>query len=284
MNLNFYDTEEAFKLNPDMKVQVLSISNNGTCKYPIVLIDDVYKNPDMVREIALNTPVPLESYFSATRGQLYNFFSNWHTVQTLSNLLIKELQMSTCFHENIPDDIVLDNNKLFAFNVMNPKDFPCPPDKYVPPHSDSCILASIIYLNKDDETPIGTGVYQHIPSGLIVYPQHETHLEWICQQDNIEPKEYMLKLDEYNKTATHQLHPQDPDIYHGTAEARGDSTYTVKGNSEWKLLYESPGTYNQMCSYVSGVFHSPLIHNPTFNSKNFCRINQVIFWDYPLMG
>ena len=22
----------------------------------------------------------------------------------------------------------------------------------------------------------------------------------------------------------------------------------------------------------------------SFNSKNFCRINQVIFWDYPLIG
>jgi hypothetical protein len=271
MNLNFYDTEEVFKLNPDMKVQVLSISN----KYPIVLIDDVYKNPDMVREIALNTPIPLETYFSATRGQLYNFFGNWHTAQTLSNLLIKELQISTCFDENVPDDIVLDNNKLFAFNVMNPKDFPCPPDKYVPPHSDGCMIASVIYLNKDPETPIGTGVYQHIPSGLIIYPQHDIHFEWICQQDNIEPKEYMLKLDEYEKTVTPHT---------GNAEARGDSTYTVKGNSEWKLLYESPGTYNQLCAYVAGAFHSPLVHNPTFNSKNFCRINQVIFWDWPIPG
>ena len=71
-DLKFFDQEEVFELNPDMKVQIFNVKDN----YPVVLIDDVYKNPDMVREVALSTPVPQKTFFSAKRGQLYNFFDN----------------------------------------------------------------------------------------------------------------------------------------------------------------------------------------------------------------
>tara|TARA_B100000809_G_C15037830_1_gene494430 strand:+ start:403 stop:1245 length:843 start_codon:yes stop_codon:yes gene_type:complete len=272
-DLKFFDPEEVFELNPDMKVQIFNVKDN----YPVVLIDDVYKNPDMVREVALSTPVPQKTFFSAKRGQLYNFFDNWDTCKTLSKVLIEGLKLDTC----LPDKVeVLDNGeKLFAFNVFEPKNFPSPPESYVPPHSDTSIIASVLYLNKDDETPIGTGIYQHIPSGLILYPQHDMHFEWICQQDNISPTDYIDKIVKYDKTAS-QHQNKDDAIYHGSSQARGESTYTVKGNSEWKLLYESPGTFNQICSYVGGTFHSPLINNTQFSSANFNRINQVIFWDY----
>jgi len=281
-DLKFFDPEEVFELNPDMKVQLLNVEDN----YPVVLIDDVYKNPDMVREVALSTPVPLKSHFSARRGQLYNFFYNWDTCKTLSKVLIEGLKLDTC----LPDkDVVLDNGKLFAFNVFEPKDFPSPPETYIAPHSDTSIIASVLYLNKDDEAPIGTGIYQHIPSGLILYPQHDMHFEWICQQYNISPTDYIDKIVSYDKTSSHGLQPInslnldkkiDEVIYHGSRDVRGESTYTVKGNSEWKLLYESPGTYNQLCSYVGGTFHSPLINNTQFCSANYNRINQVFFWDY----
>ena len=116
-DLKFFDSKEVFELNPDMKVQVFNVMDN----YPVVLIDDVYKNPDMVREVAINTPVPLNTFFSARRGQLYNFFDNWNTCETLSKVLIKGLKLDKC----LPDkDVVLDNGKLFAFNVFEPKDFP----------------------------------------------------------------------------------------------------------------------------------------------------------------
>jgi len=275
-DLKFFDPEEVFELNPNMKVQIFNVVDN----YPVVLINDLYKNPDMVREVALNTPVPKKTYFSARRGQLYNFFDNWETCKTLSKILIEGLKLDTILYEK--DIKVLDNGKLFAFNVFEPENFPSPPESYVPPHSDTSIIASVLFLNKDDETPIGTGIYQHIPSGLILYPQHDIHFEWICQQWNMSPEDYIDEIVKYDKSASvHQnSEPDDNAIYHGSRKVRGESTYTVKGNNEWKLLYQSPGTFNQLCSYVAGTFHSPLINNPEFSLANYNRINQVLFWDY----
>jgi len=267
-DINFFDSEKIFELNPDMKVRIFNITDN----HPVVLIDDVYKNPDMVREVALNTPVPLNTFFSARRGQLYNFFDNRTGAETLSKILIEGLKLDTC----LPEGMILDNGKLFAFNVFEPKDFPYPPKKYVPPHSDGSIIASYVYLNKDDETPIGTGLYQHIPSGLIVYPQHDVHYEWVCQQDNVSPEEYIEKIVKYNKTSSSENKNSDGTPPH---YSRGENSYTGEDTGEWKLLYESSGTYNQLFSHVAGTFHSPLIKNIQFGSANYNRINQVIFWE-----
>ena len=49
-------------------------------------------------------------------------------------------------------------------------------------------------------------------------------------------------------------------------------------NDEWELLWESTGKYNQMVSYMGGMFHSAL-----FDIKELIdikRLSQVIFWNF----
>ena len=63
--MKFIDNEEMFTLNPDMTVYVEKIGGNDPhgggfrdgC-YPVVVMEDVYKYPDRIREFADSLPIP----------------------------------------------------------------------------------------------------------------------------------------------------------------------------------------------------------------------------------
>lgn len=62
-DIKIYDIEKIFELNIDMKIEVSYLGEN---KLPLMVIDDFYKNPELVRELLINSPVP--SITSSSNG------------------------------------------------------------------------------------------------------------------------------------------------------------------------------------------------------------------------
>lgn len=261
-DIRLYNTDEIFELNPDMKINVVDADGK-----PILIIDDFYKNPDLVRELAINTPVPTtnrsyESGYPGKRGVLGGFIDNKEFYVKVSNILLNYLDL----HHFVKPDVILDNGGEFVVNVFDSEENKSNENRFTLPHTDPSLVASVIYLNKDDEEPVGTGIYKH-KSGYSFKPNNDPHLFWICKRENKTPDEYMSGLHKALQDATN---PDNHDL---------QGNHILDGNDEWECIARSTGAYNQFIGYVAGMFHSPFIDYNLFKDKHYKRINQVIFWD-----
>jgi len=258
-DIKLYNTDEIFALNPDMNINIVSADGK-----PILIIDDFYKNPDLVRDLAINTPIPstnrsYASGYPGKRGLLGGFIDNKQFYEKVSDILLKSLDI----HHFVKEGTILDNGGDFIVNVFDSEENISNENRFTLPHTDPSLVASVIYLNKEDEDPVGTGIYKH-KSGYSFKPNNDAHLFWICKQEDDLPHNYMEGLQTVIKSID-------------LAEKQGN--HVLDGNDEWECIARSTGAYNQFIGYVAGMFHSPLIDYNIFKDKNYKRINQVIFWD-----
>jgi len=260
-DMTVYDNKTMFEYNPNATIHVVMISD----LYPIVIIDDVYKHPDEVRDFALSLPIPTHyvetNAFVGSRLEISNFIANKTFLDTISLIVMQKLDLSHL----IKDVLNIENqNSNFCMNVMHPE-FKMNEHSSFLPHSDTSVMASIIYLNKNNHDTMGTGFYQHKETGICVYPNNEIQLNWVCKKENISPNDYKLKVKRYE-----DWRKSNPSCKNSILE--DDKNYNV--------LYKTEGKFNQMISYMGGMLHGPL-HSDLglMKDKNFKRINQMIFWD-----
>lgn len=57
----------------------------------------------------------------------------------------------------------------------------------LPPHVDDGHVSSFMYLNEPEHCWGGTGVYRHIPTGIITSNQKGAGLDWLCTKPMTEP-------------------------------------------------------------------------------------------------
>ncbi len=125
MNTNdmlFYDNKTMFEYNPNMLIRVDMIND----LYPVVIIDDIYKHPDEVRDFALSLPIPTHyaelSAYVGNRIEISNFIANKTFLDTISMILLQKLDLSHLILEEINKE---NQNNNFCMNVMHSdiKDF-----------------------------------------------------------------------------------------------------------------------------------------------------------------
>lgn len=251
-----------FEYNPNMLIRVDMIND----LYPVVIIDDVYKHPDEVRDFALSLPIPTQyvepNAYVGNRIEISNFIANKTFLDTISMILLQKLDLSHLIHDGLNKE---NQNSNFTLNVMHSdiKNIVNEHSSFIP-HSDTSAILSVIYLNKNNHDTMGTGIYQHKETGICAYPNDEEQLTWICKIENISRREYKQKMKRY-------------EAYRSTNPPC--ESFILKDNEDWKLLYKSEGTYNQMVSYEGGMLHAPLFDFDLVGDDSFKRINQVIFWD-----
>jgi len=161
-----YDTREMLKINDNYKLEVIEIDSQK-----IVVIDDFYSNPDILREVALNS--------TATRlvncrypGYRTLVPLGWNDRDEIYKLTIKNI-MKKVWDIKI-DTIDFERNSL-CFNLQKAykvwpnvlKKGDIHPESR--PHVDRKKYNSLVYLNKDNEWSgvNGTGIYRHKETGLI---------------------------------------------------------------------------------------------------------------------
>lgn len=276
--MKFIDNEEMFTLNPDMTVYIEKIGGDDPhgggfrdgC-YPVVVMEDVYKYPDRIRKFADSLPIPhsncnYDKYYGH-RITIDNFIANKDFLNTVSMLLVHKLEM---FDMITWSDAT--NNNQFCLNVIH-NDEECSVSEedrkqsYVP-HSDPSVISSIIYLNRDDELETtGTGLYRHIKSDLVGFPQSAFHEDWIADMEMkgsipIEAQNFCIKKEVLSMNPTNPIYDE----------------CILANNDEWQLLHKFEGKYNSMVSYMGGMFHSALYD--VKEVTNVKRLTQAIFWDF----
>ena len=158
MKKNIINEAEVFEINDNLSATTFTF---GPTKSKIVIIDNFYKNPHMVRELALSIP-PTHNprILGGVPGGRIDAFYNLEHFSVVFDELIRNVFL--------PEDIRnLENSNLgeifksatFCVNVIQSTDLPA-----VVPHVDNrenFRFASTVYLNTPEECNGGTSFYTY---------------------------------------------------------------------------------------------------------------------------
>jgi hypothetical protein len=128
----------------------------GSNEYPAITIDNFYKDPDYVRELALSLT------FTDTRGtpghDAYISIGLEPICQVVENLLLAQYGGSVA--HKVESEMNTHNFRRLCKteNELNLKQ--------CKPHVESAFLVGLVYLNPDTQCRGGTGFYRHKETGL----------------------------------------------------------------------------------------------------------------------
>lgn len=258
-DIKYVDVVKAFEPNPDMEVEYFMTKND----IPLVQIKNFYKNPDMVRDILIHTPVSSTSAFggggfAGRRGHMHNFIDSPEFYPMLNRMLTPHFNTQWMTKK----DQILHNNGEFLFNVFDSDENLSNENAFTLPHSDPGLIASILYLNKDDEEPVGTAVYQVKKTKASCIPTNDEQFQWYHK---------------YSGKSVEKIN-EEVQTYRDIVDSRKkNGKYILDEDEDFEIIFKSEGCYNSLIAYIGCTLHAPLMDYEFFKNKNYKRINQVIF-------
>lgn len=238
MNKNTINEVETFDINRDFDARLWRF---GQHKVPVLVVDNFYKNPDMVRQLALDIPA---STNKRIRGG--NPAERVNAFYELSGMAWAFDQLSRTYFPEImehkPQEYMQNSfmNATFMVNVMQS-------DKLPPlvPHQDNpsgTNLASTIYLNNANECNGGTSFYEF---------GGET-----CFTDRVQLINGDIGMDVTGTTKV--------------------TKYITDSSHDWKMIGMVPMQYNRMVLYNQALLHTAYV-TPSMFTDTIYRINQQFF-------
>jgi|TARA_B100000470_G_C19666002_1_gene335366 hypothetical protein len=216
-----------------------------------IIIDNFYKNPDEVRELALSLEdddsSDLVNGFPGVRG----FYETSEVKEKLYDLYF--FLCNKHFPRFDEKEFKKNWSKAgFLVNVLNEETLMANPIGIIPhqdwwmsePEESSFQFGSVIYLNTPDECAGGTNLYSH--NGEMSIP-YDFEPEWAGELERIE---------------------HDIDKVKYVKEKVG-------GGEPYKCEFEAEMKYNRMVLYQADVLHAQNVDLGMFHNYN--RINQPLF-------
>lgn len=239
----FVDEEKVFETNDNLTIEIVEIKSPLESA-KIAIVDNFYKNPDLVRDLALSIPPTannrITSYLPSgkTSGRI-NAFYLLDPLGPVYDKLVREAFPEIVmpeFARSGRTDQIIDSFKRATFmaNVMTSENLPprvphidCP---------DHRAFASTVFLNTEDECAGGTAFY--------------SFADKIYSDKN------------YNTV----------DIQGTTLPNK----FIIEDEGDWKKLYVAEMRYNRMVFYQQNIFHNAYIDETMFLGDTY-RLNQQFF-------
>jgi len=266
-DIKIFDVDKVFELNEDMKITMNYI---GDDKLPLIIIDDFYKNPHLVRELLISSPVPKktsssQSGYPGLRVNLDSFITSKSFMQSYSDILK--------FYFGFDRDLMVDREQ-FVGNVFDGSG-PAHKLNNQTPHIDPGVIASVVYLNTDDEKVGGTSVYKHRESNISFFPAGEYHFEWWCSHIS---KLKERDLDTVIKKEQERFKRYEESLFKSSDSSK--NMHILKSNDEWEILATVEAKFNRLAGYIGGTLHSAMIDFEELSKRPYKRINQVLFMEF----
>lgn len=244
--------EEVFAVNPNAKVQVDIVGNE---KNRVIIVDDFYKNPDMVRHLALNAPctswAPITYGFPMLRTSMH---LNLNPVrEKVSELALENWNYYIDECPPFMTNLCIDNVESRA-HIGNAG----------APHADKCVLAAVLYLNTPEECRGGTSFYRHKETGLESLPRHPFFEQDLSRIKPVAEKFGCKSLKELAET-----------VVFAESQFQKDSAIT-DSNEHWELLKVHEMRYNRILIYEGKVFHA--VYGKFGDFTDNYRVVQAMFW------
>lgn len=175
MDKFFIDESEVFAINEDITVTVEEV---GPSNHKIVTVDNFYKNPDLVRDLALRIPPSYnERILTRLPGGRINAFYLMDHMGPVFDDIIKTIypELWVLFPQNHINNSLRD--ATFMVNVMSAEMVqPRPPHIDCP---DFRAMAAMVFLNTPEECQGGTGFY--------TFDGEESGVEYGLHKGDVEP-------------------------------------------------------------------------------------------------
>jgi hypothetical protein len=245
VKINTINEGEVFALSDEITVEM------GTAgDYSVAIIDNIYKNPEMVRELFFQIPPTdafhikggctgprihcmldqrrLATVFLSVAKKMFDYAKDWEYESAeecfcnsgfIGNLLQNETMLRDIRVPHL--DAPLDT--LMETILANPT-------KMIYEHNG---MAGLIYLNTPEECAGGTRMFKYKGSQTLPVPEEEL----------------------------------DYDLDHYIMDTEGD----------WECIYEIEMKWNRLVIYPAYIFHAPWIEPDMGFEGDRWRINQVIF-------
>lgn len=257
MNISFYDHRETFKLNDKMDI---SYTNKGN-GVQFVEIRNFYKNPHLVRELALSIPTNTDysMYKSAYTGYR-NAISDALTAEYFE-LITKISAEKLDLHPNT--ELMMTANREAMFNLYNNSENTTNSLRNWLPHSDPNPVTGLVYL--DDFKSTGTGLYKYKESGLHIDIKVEDHFYMASRHLNYGEEEYVGKMNQYLEWVK-------------TEGEKYKDTQIGYGNSDFELIHYIESEFNKLVLFTPCILHSPVVDYKKLEDN--VRVNQVMFLEH----
>jgi hypothetical protein len=227
----------ALNSQDDMATQFVQVA--GTTA---LVIDNVYKDPDYVRALALSLTYHRRSgaypgYFA------YISISSAPFLDLVNTLMRDVIGDYLTFTSTYRDDLV--------FAIITNRGSDLSPGQRRPHMDDFCDYAGLVYLNPPEQCSGGTSFWRHRPTGMEVAP------------DGAEPASLPASA------------PSNVPLV-------GDAAlgYLTESTETWELTRVLPAKYNRFVLYKSQIFHSPHYSEDDFGTELAARrLTQNLYLD-----
>lgn len=236
MNKSFIDEIETFKVNDELTFDVVDLDGDHA---KIVLVDNFYKNPDMVRNLAMMIPHSINKRIlnslpvGPTSGRINAFYMQDQLGPAYDDII---KQVWPEHYSHYEEDYFLGSfrDATFVVNVMTSENLP--PRV---PHTDTTdqrIFASTIYLNTPEECKGGTAFYKF--GGNF-----------------------------YSMSCPKTMDVQGKNL---------PTHYLTDSEGDWELLYIAEAKWNRMIIYPAASHHHAYVKEGWFTGDTY-RLNQMFF-------
>jgi len=247
--------------DPNDEFELIVLTNIGPEKRSAVVIDNFYKNPDQIRQLALTHPqITAEEDPELIGGLPGNriYISTDEVTKKLKSIFLQlcsELPVwKHKFDKTVFDYVWKIKNSGFTCNVVSDRTLLQHPRGIIP-HQDyyrqqnsideKVQFGCVIYLNTPEECKGGTSLYSY--QGQMSIPVSNTYELYRTDNEDELPKSLLFEK-----------------IYNNLTQS-----------SDWKIEKHFPMRYNRCVLYEADVLHSAVFDLGMY--KDYSRINQVLF-------
>jgi hypothetical protein len=225
----------------DMDVQHVEVAGR-----PALVIDNVYRDPDYVRGLALSLDYRREA--GAYPGYLAFLSISCNPVlELVDDVMSDALGHRLTYTPYYRDDM--------AFAVITKRGDELTAGQKRPHCDGFCAYAGLVYLNPAEQCAGGTSFWRHRQTGL----------------------ELALGTEGAAQTLAMGRKPSHPEMPPSTEEGTG---YLIASNADWELTQVLEMKYNRFVFYGSNIFHSPLYDERDFGTTlETRRLTQNFYFD-----
>jgi len=259
------------RLSP-LDEQVVTRINIGDNKYPLLIVDNFYQNPELLAQFVhkqvffnpngkhINALATVKANTHKIYQFIYQHYAKQWGVEQFNQL--KARQNVLKFHRSLNSGSHL-------------------PIRREDPHSDGkFFLAGLVYLTPDQYCKGGTGFYKFRQTGAEEKPPSK---EWFRSR-KVTPQ-VINKLNEYN--VYRAFEESTIDSYSEFLKlipfkTQDNKYHLISSNDTWELTHLVPMKFNRLILYPAFIMHKAIYPEDGFDGTNQQRrLTQNFFFKYP---
>ncbi len=263
---------DVYALNRRERLRV-SVRRLAGTRYPILVVDDVYRDPEAVRALALSL-----EYSPSTSGHPGDkaLAEVGDGLEALHELVYRYLGRDYGYESPA---LPTPSDGHARFHRMHDEGAQLSPRQCMP-HVDTALLAGVVYLNLPEHCRGGTAFHRHRRHGLVEYRLRDRQP---VDPNVIRAVQQMGIMESYLQ-GLEQQHWDDYDELGGQlwSPSSAPQDFMERGNPDWERFQVIPMRWNRMVCYPGFVFHSALYSPAWFDMAAASRrLTQNLFFMWP---